>query len=409
MKKIIAFILILAIAFGAWKTVQKSNNDSEEKPALCIVLECDNLFPSVDFSQLKDEIYAVVENYGYIRLVVADGKPYTAVDVDVPTPEKKYTALKQKKINNTVTDEIIEMMNHVLPKVAEDDLLGGIKRGKQELMRCRDASEKQMIVITSGISRAGALRFEDYVYTTSDSTANALLTAQPQEIVPKLTANYAIPDLSDIDSLKIYGIGSSTDDQTIPDSVQSKLVELWTAIAEEAGCPFDFYDMALTGNPPQTELKSTVIEFSEDTLKLDINKLEVQFDENSLGFISNEAVLLDIEQTRQILKPYAEKLSSAETEVWLIGLTATFGDPENCKSLSLERANVIKDILLSQGVPASKIHTLGLGQGGGSALRVDDTIDADIQTLELLRSQNRVVWLLGSESEKLKMLNIQSD
>ena len=407
MKKLIALILVIATAYGGWQFMQKDGkSETPEKTALCIVLESDDLFPTVDFTQLHDEIYAVVEKYGYVRMIVADGKPFTAVDVDVPTPDKKYTMSKQRKMNESITDQIVEMMNAAESKAAENDLILALKRGKQELCRIRDAEKREMIVISSGISRAGNLRFQDFVYTDgSGRTTNALITAQPEEIVGNLAANYCVPDLSDVDDLIWYGLGSSAGKQAVPDSAQVKMEALWTAILEEAGCPAVFQDMALSTDPPQTETRSTVIDFGEDKFTVDLSKIEKSFDETSLGFVANEATFLDIDKAKQVLAPYAAQMRDTETELYLIGLTATFGDPGRCKTLSLDRANAVKELLVSQGAPESRLHTIGLGQGG-APLRVDDTIDADITVIESRRQQNRVVWLLGEDSDKAKALGI---
>lgn len=410
MKKLIAFLVVAAIAVYGVVQLTKGSPVETEKPALCIVMEADDLFPAVDFNSMREKISAVVEKCGYIRLVVADGSPFTAVDVDIPTPDKKYTKSKQKKLNEDLTDHIIEMMNDaatVRPKTAENDLLAGIKRGKQELARCQSATRKDLIVIASGISRAGNLRFQEYVYDNGSRTTNALLTAKPEEIVAELLKNYAVPNLSGVDSLTWYGLGAFAGAQKVPDSVIPKLETLWTAITDEAGCPVDFGDLTLQENPPQTDTHSAVIDFGEDKLVVDISKLEVSLDEKALGFEANLAELKDVNKAKSIVAPFAELMcQSDDAELYLVGLTATFGnDLEHCVELSEARAQVVKGLLVMQGVPESRLHVIGLGQGG-SVLRVDDTIDADVDTLEQLREQNRVVWLLGQNSSRLKALDL---
>ena len=324
MKKFLAFVLAIAAAIGGWSFLQKRKQpETPEKPALCIVLEAGDLFPKVDFSQLKTEIYTVVEQYGYIRLIVADEEPYTAVSVDVQKPDKQYTKAKQKRINDQYTTQIIEMANAAAAKTPENDILAGIKRGKQELARCRDAASRDMIVISSGVSRAGSLRFQDFGYDNGTRMTNALLTAKPEQIVHDLAATYSIPDLSAVDAITWYGIGASAGRQVIPNSVQPKLESLWLALTEEAGCPADFQEFPFESDAPETDLHATVIDFGEDQLSVDMNTVQVSLDEETLSFVPDDAIFIDIEQTKKVLQPYAEQMISSDAELYLIGLTAT--------------------------------------------------------------------------------------
>ena len=413
MKKIFALILVALTVMGVCSAVKgKDKPDENKKPALCFVIESDDLFGGFDFNQLYDDIYNTVAESGYILSVCADGRPSVYVDVDVPVPEKKYTRTKQKTTNERITNEIITMLNNIVPQSAEDDLLGAIKTGKQALGRCSDATSRKMIVISSGISRAGVLCFQDYKYTANGRNCNSLLTVKPEEVVAKLNANFSVPDLSKLDGILWYGCGASAGKQSIPDSASVKIEDLWTCITEDAGCPAEFKDAVLSDVPVTTDFKSTVIDLGEDDIKIDPPKIEVKFDENQLGFIPNYAILQDEDATVELLKPYIQTVieyskstDSSDPILYAIGLTATYGKPQKCKELSLERSEKIKQLMVSEGCPGNLIKTLGLGQGGPASLRTDDTVQTDdIDALEALRAENRVVYLI--DSEKVKSLGL---
>lgn len=415
MKKFIAFILAVLTAVGVYSAVKNKSpqNETNDKPAICFVVEADNLF-GFDFNQLYDDVYDVVAKYGYIRAVCADGHPSVYVDIDIQTPEKKYTKSKQKNINASITNEIIEMLNDVAPKSAEDDLLGAIKTGKQALSRCRDSTSKDMIVISSGISRAGVLCFQDNEYKANGRNCNSLITKKPEEVVAAIAETFSIPDLSSLDSLLWYGCGISAGKQHIPNSASVKIQDLWSYITEEAGCKADFSDISLPDKPFVTDFNSTVIDFGEDKVEIEPPKIDIKFDENQLGFVANEAVLRNEATAAELLKPYAqtiieysESTDSSEPILYVVGLTATFGDPKLCENLSLARSEKVKQLLVSQGCPEELIETLGLGQGGPASLRTDDTIQTDdLDALEALRAENRVVYLIGTGSEKAKLLGL---
>ena len=417
MKKFVAFLLVALTAIGTYSAVtgKSEQNNTNQKPALCFVVEADDLF-GFNFNEFSYEIKDVVSKYGYIRAVCADGRPFVYVDIDVPMPEKRYTKAKQRRMNESITNEIIAMLNDVSPKTPENDLLGAIKNGKQILNRCRDATSRDMIVISSGISRAGILRFQDYSYDSADRRLNVLLTTTPEKIVAQLTSNNAIPDLSNLDALIWYGCGAtpSEGNQKIPDSASIKIQDLWACITEEAGCPAEFLDISLSDIPFDTDLNSTVIDFGEDKIDIDPPEIDIKFNESQLGFIPNEAVLRDDETAKEMLEPYAQSLieyaktaNRDEPILYIVGLTATFGDPERCEKLSLERAEKVKQLLVAQGCPTELIGTLGLGQGGPDSMRTNDTIQTDdLTTLEALRAANRVVYLIGANSPKAELLGL---
>lgn len=413
MKKFIAFILVVLAAIGTYSAVKgKDEPETDKKPAVCFIIEANDLF-GFDFNQLRDEIFDIVATNGYICAVCADGQPYVYAEVDVPTPAKKYTKSKQKKLNESITSEIIAMLNDVAPKSAEDDLLGAIKTGKQALRSCRDATSKDMIIISSGISRIGVLCFQEYGYKLNGRQFNSLLSAKPEEVVAKLNENFSIPDLSNIDSIRWYGCGASVGKQKISDKASAKIQALWDCITEETGCQADFDDIKL-GEPFNTDFHSTVIDFGKDEIIIEPPEIEVKFDEKQLGFIVNKAVLRDKNKALKLLEPYAqtiinysESTDSTDPILYIVGLSATYGNPKLCESLSLARAEKVKQLLVSQGCPEKLISTLGLGQGGPASMRTDDTIRTDNEEeLEALRAENRVVYLIGKDSKKAKLLGL---
>ena len=415
MKKKFAFILAVMTAVGAYSVVKGGSETTAptKRPAVCFVVETDDLF-GFDFDQLYDEVYGVVEQYGYIRAVCADGHPFIYVDVDISPPEKNYTKAKQKKINKQITDSVISMLKDIDPRSAEDDLLGAIKLGKQALGRCREATSRDMIAISSGISRAGVLCFQDYEYCVNGRIGNSLLTVRPEEVAAELTKNFSIPDLSTLDSMLWYGCGSSLGEQHVSDSAAVKIQALWDRITEEAGCPAEFIDISSGNEPFSSDLYSTVIDFGEDRIEIEPPNIDIKFEDSHLGFIPDQAVLRDENAAMELLKPYAQTIieysknsDATEPILYVVGLTATVGDPKLCETLSLARAETVKKLLVSLGCPKALIGTLGLGQGGPDAMRADDTIETDdVETLESLRTQNRVVYLIGTASEKAKLLGL---
>lgn len=69
----------------------------------------------------------------------------------------------------------------------------------------------------------------------------------------------------------------------------------------------------------------------------------------------------------------AEALDRSDAVVIVTGHTGTRGDPEANQSLSLDRAETVRDALVAQAVPADRIIVIGIGADAPLPPETDET------------------------------------
>lgn len=92
---------------------------------------------------------------------------------------------------------------------------------------------------------------------------------------------------------------------------------------------------------------------ADDQLKLNIPN-DISFDVNSAGIRP---------EMRQVLDPFAEQLrGDPNARVTIVGHTDSTGSEAVNEPLSVARANSVRDYLVTRGVPASHVQTVGRGE-----------------------------------------------
>ena len=120
-------------------------------------------------------------------------------------------------------------------------------------------------------------------------------------------------------------------------------------------------------------------------------------DETQIMFVSNKAVFVDEEAAKAALAPVAEViLAHPDHPVLLAGTTATDGEQESCVQLSSQRAEAVKNLLVSAyGVPADQLLTVGLGYAADPFPRGQDR-DSKGNFVESEAVKNRRVVVLDA-------------
>lgn len=120
-------------------------------------------------------------------------------------------------------------------------------------------------------------------------------------------------------------------------------------------------------------------------------------DETQIMFVSNKAVFADEEAAKAALAPVAEViLAHPDHPILLAGTTATDGEQESCVRLSSQRAEAVKNLLVSAyGVPAEQLLTAGLGYAADPFPRGQDR-DSSGNFVESEAVKNRRVVVLDA-------------
>lgn len=151
-----------------------------------------------------------------------------------------------------------------------------------------------------------------------------------------------------------------------------------------------------------SKLEYSLIINSPEEAQPEENQLvfEVPFEinETQVQFVGNKAVFIDEAKAKEVMKPVAEAiLAHPDRSILIAGTTATVGAQETSVTLSLERAEAAKQLLVNTyNVPASQISVVGLGFEDDPFERGKD-IDANGNLVESEARKNRRVVVLDAE------------
>lgn len=278
-----------------------------------------------------------------VTVIVPDGTPTASVTLDLGTPNDN-PLYKQDKITQLKT--ALDATRADSPEV---DLLTGLSLAARSVT---DAVGPQtIIVIDSGLQTTGALRFQDQ--------DGALLSASPSEVVDLLRRTQQLPDLTGI-RVVFTGLGDTAPPQPmLPQPARAILVELWTAIVTAAGGQAEIVQAplpstrTLEGLPPVSVVPVAVRSVGPPP---SVTVLR----DGTVGFLPDQAVFRDPAAAREVLADYAREIAVGKRAL-LTGTTSSAGTPAGRRTLSQDRANAVRDLLIDLGAPVARIETRGLG------------------------------------------------
>lgn len=142
---------------------------------------------------------------------------------------------------------------------------------------------------------------------------------------------------------------------------------------------------------------ATEVEREPETVSELIFEEPFSLDETQIMFVSNKAIFVDEEAAKAALAPVAEViLAHPDHPVLLAGTTATDGQQESCVRLSSQRAEAVKNLLVSAyGVPEDQLLTVGLGYEADPFPRGQDR-DSSGNFVESEAVKNRRVVVLDA-------------
>ena len=100
-------------------------------------------------------------------------------------------------------------------------------------------------------------------------------------------------------------------------------------------------------------------------------------------FFDTDSTKLSESALETLRKAAAAYKESGGAKVTATGHTDTVGPPEYNKSLSLRRAQSVKDALVSMGVPADRISTLGKGEESPRVKTADGIAEPENRRVEI--------------------------
>lgn len=342
----------------------------------------------MDVSELKNTLtnaFVTDSKTGaYVYTIGVDGDPYVQDAIHVQADEKNYSTSRKKKRAQEHTTEVMDSLDSIQAKTRDVDPLGSLRLAAEKL--AGKAGENTIYAYMSGISTVDGFDM---------SRLQCIHEMDVEDTLEQLNQEKMIPDFSDIDRVVIIGLAqTSAPQQDLTPDDKEVLEQLWTEIIEAGGSTVTFAsadekDETCDADLPAVKTVPVVnggVHFQ--THKLDSEAL----------FVSNEAILLDEQAVRVALAEDADTLKKNQNlRVIVLGTTATGQSEEQCQKLSEDRAACIQSVLISMGVGADQITTVGMAYN--DPYHIDD-LDEDGHLIESKAAQNRAVYILDETTAK---------
>lgn len=400
MKKTILLVLCLTLCLTLCACAQEGDTPSDGEQAISFVLGATEVFPKINYAVCYDRIYSSMFSFSEVSAFVADGNVQLALHSSARRPDH-LNAAKHQQLANQYTQEVMSCLSSLSADDPETDVLSAIQMAAATL-HGSDSEQKTLYIISSGLSTAGMLDF----------SSSSLLDADPAWITEELSKASSVPDLSEIDVIW-QGLGQTAGHQQPLDSnARAKLTDIWTAILEAGhpACltidPTPLADITPADGLPACSdvsyVTATLSAPKPDREEVMTADTVLRVDESSVAFLPDQAELADPEAASEVLQAIAQTLRETEVPIVLAGSTASVGG--DGIALSEARAEAIKEVLVSFGVPQEQITCVGLGRSPWS-LRAND-LDENGTLIEEQARLNRAVFVFAADSDAARELGL---
>lgn len=368
MKRIIQVVITgIAIALLAAGCSNKSDSSERNKKAVAVLVgnHLGSKPLNLNSPVIYDKLLDAVAGYGYVSVISVDGQPSIVAKQSFEIKEQ-YKMAAEKKLRSEAEIKVKNLLSTIKDVLADDEeveTLEAIRLAVRSLSEAPENSEKELIIADTGISTKGLLDFQ-----------NNLISAEPSVIADLLEEKRAIPDLSGI---TVYWANMGDCDGKIQPELTPKQRELlksiWTEIITRGGGTLNILDITANEGTIGAELpKVSTVEFpsesaimfetiQEKNIKLSFEE-PVILSEKMIGFKGDSDQYVDRAKAISCISPVSEyMMNSPNFRILLCGTTAGDQDNEFSLSLSLARANAVKNTLTQMGVDQERIYTAGLG------------------------------------------------
>jgi outer membrane protein OmpA-like peptidoglycan-associated protein len=300
-------------------------------------------------SAIEDVITAAGDNgRGSATIVRIDGQPSVACVVHLDLQGIKNDGGRQNE-RARFRNDVRRHVEEVRAVHDEADVLAAL-----QLASDRAGPGGTVVVIDSGLQTTNPLNF----------TVAGLLDAGAAYLADMVVEGNHLHDLTGR-TVILAGIGETAPPQApLYESQKQHLREIWEAIVRRAGAS----DVVVTPGSGTAEPLADVPSVSTvpvpdvGPIRPDCNAEVILYDDQ-IGFLPNSTDPPDPPRARELLEPVAAWLrSTSQGRAHLVGSVAHYGNPKDT-TLSLARAERVKEILVELGVDGARITTEGIGWG----------------------------------------------
>lgn len=385
MKKL--FIILLTVATlavsltGCQFPIRTNTDDSAEVSSVALIIGKNRIQGrlSIDSDTVTKAIQDAAYSCGKLTAIILDGDSQVVFSQRVTEDSLNHTKQRTTAIANETISNMVAAVNSAEPTKEEIDVISAFNTAIDALTASDAVGTKKVYVLTSGLSSAGKLNMRTLDFFRSD---------------PQKLAEVISPYMRSCEGVEFYFLDMGETNQQFqqkPDNVQlEQMKAFYKALIELKGGTANFLTDATSNKVDGADYPNvTPIDLrTEEISGADIASL---ISEDKIGFIPKTAKFVDKQAAVEYIREIAQSLVASQKEVLLIGSTATAGTVDSCMSLSLARAEAVKQLLIEMGVDASKIKTVGIGQSPDSPLRVLDVVNGTL--IESEARKNRFVYV----------------
>lgn len=423
------FVFLLGYMLLSMIGCGKQKPEEGEPVALILLIGNHANSPHFDVS-LNAVIKDTYSSFGNAGIIVVDGHP-TILRDDSKTgilgcydadylANSKDTYAKNDKIWPSYylepqTIKLQEALDECIADDPEVDLLEALHIAEEALNSLETAAgttmKKEIIILDTGISTSGCVNFLDSEYLEMLKSIQLLeegsdAHAKLSDMLDNLENQAELPNLNQV-SVTWYGLGQVSE----PQSEFSKLAIqnlqcIWGELLVRAGAlPSErarsdekygmFLKTSAHGSIESSQHVTPVDSTIEETMPYpeipELQEKQVYFHPNS------DEPLLSEEELETYLEVYITHFQDYPNDkVLLVGTTSSWNN--GSISLSVERAQKIKNIMMKAGIPENCIDIIGIGYDSDYCL--NDSPNGTFK--ESIAQQNRCVFILHYESPKAK-------
>lgn len=342
---------------------------------------------SPNAQEIGEKIYQCAYTYGTISLIRADGKPKEFLKAKIQEPSiKGLSERKLKSIAEGYQSEILAAFRtDGMAKVEEVDTLEAIRLAANSLKTVAEG-DKYLVIADTGLATTGYVNF----------CVNDLFNTPTEDIVQALENEKAIPELENVHVVWLYAGQMAEPAQVLSEVQKDKLIEIWSAILENAGAASVNFRPDSASSTPYTDLPNVSIVNADDR-ETHITPLpKIILDSESVSFVGDQAVFEDENQAKQAINGVAQELlAHPDNQVYVVGCTASLPGKEIfCQNLSEDRAQAVVNVLKEFGIPEEQIMAVGMGNQAPWHL---EDLDTEGNQIESIAQQNRCVVVLDTQ------------
>lgn len=391
MKKIIALMLAFTISLCF---VGCGANDSEDSDItgpsnIAVGIQSTRNCASIAIdSALEAELEdALLENGTSVDLYEIDGDPYRVSQETIQSDYKNGLSKtnRQTQCSNLI-NQIRKIITEAVPVTPEVDLLSGITKLTNAVtsMSYGNSNVNHIFIVTNLLSTKGIINFAE---------GSGSLYVDLEDY-----ADFVVKEMPDLTGITVAFFITDTDDeqQKLQNSDKENLKTFYEKIVSAAGGSVKFVEQTSSSGEVDKSAWPTVTEVDIRNSTYSGEVLDVTLEESVL-FKSDSTEWIDEQAAEDTLSSLVDAINDSDDKVVVAGSTATTSSSElQHVEFSLERANKVKEMLVSLGAEENKLVAIGLGKSFES-YRIPDT--GEYATDEN-RAKNRCVYIISATTKK---------